>query len=208
MAEHGLRMLKSKLGDEELHSYVPKQNLVESVPITMYTQRIAEHLYAGTASDGLNPLGRSSKLTNDLNDGTKYHSFYVDKPHKLPSGLKDHPVTYMASDLTTIPLLEEYRNRLLEISGPSGLIGLKQTFNKLDKDNCGIMDKSQFTTALIDIGLNPSQTDIQIIYSYFDSGKLGCFKYDNFFDYFIIPMNQCRQEAVKNIFNVTNSIYL
>lgn len=227
MTFHGLRQMPCTVPDSELKEEVPDVPYDKDVPVTFWSQHLAQGFIPMSAPEGNNPLGRSSTFTNDIFDTTKIHATAVDRVDGHVSGICTSPIISSGNKLTLKPILEDYRARFLEIAGISGIIGIRNIFKqhdpncstslyekqmklqelgvttappKLTNRNPGLLNQHDFHIALLDLQLQVTQNDLQLFFATFDPRRTGFINYNEFLDYFNLPINEKRMSTLKYIF--------
>lgn len=96
-------------------------------------------------------------------------------------------------------LLERLRKKL-KSRGAHGMIGLARNFKIMDDNHSLNLDKYEFSKAMTDFMLGFSQSEMNALFSLFDSNKNGLIEYDEFLREIRGPMNQARTELVSKAF--------
>jgi Ca2+-binding EF-hand superfamily protein len=80
------------------------------------------------------------------------------------------------------------------------MIGLARNFKIMDDNHSLNLDKYEFSKAMTDFMLGFSQSEMNALFSLFDSNKNGLIEYDEFLREIRGPMNQARTELVSKAF--------
>ena len=97
-------------------------------------------------------------------------------------------------------LVERLRAKLAS-RGARGIIGLGKSFRIMDDNNSRSLDIYEFTKAVKDYMLGFNDSEIKILFGYFDIDRSGSVDYDEFIRILRGPMNPFRRKLVAQAYN-------
>jgi len=98
-------------------------------------------------------------------------------------------------------ILERLREQLA-LRGTRGIVGLGRKFKIMDDDGSGNLDYDEFAKGVRESNVHLTGEEMQLLFSYFDTGRDGLVSYDELLAGIRGPMNARRQALVAQAFKV------
>ena len=173
LAEHRISEPPCRLSKAEIESMVPKGPYTSQIPVTVYTQRMTEGCYRGSAGGETATFGRSTAFTNETTDGRHSHSEGIDSADGSVQLLRKPPKASVGSEISLKDLIRRVNGRILDIAGGDGLHSLKRLLRRLDMSGDGRLSMREFRTGLREFGLMLTAGEADQLFSYFDADRSG-----------------------------------
>ena len=173
LAEHRISEPKGRLSQSEIDGLVPTGEYTQQVPVTVYTQRMTEGCYRGSAGGATSTFGRSTAFTNETTDGRNSHSEGIDTSDGVVQLLRKPPRANVGSELSLRELVGRVNGRILDMAGSDGLQSLKRLLRRLDTSGDGRLSMREFRAGLREFGLKLTAGEADQIFTYFDKDRSG-----------------------------------
>mgnify|MGYP003884384371 CR=1 FL=1 len=188
--EFGMHEKPSTLSDAELMAQMPSGSFENDVPISFYTQSLAQGAIPSSASTNPNSVfSRSSRFTNDIRDSSNRSA--------EDAGATAGAVKLPGTGLALQSLLARIRSEVVSRNGSSGIKNMGRLFRIMDDSGDRRLSVGELSRGLQDYGIQVSRADVNMIFAHFDEDGSGSISFDEFLEALANDMTTKRRELVK-----------
>ncbi len=171
-------------------------------PITFYSQRLHEGVFAASTTSSVNPFTKNTSFTNDIRDGIKHHAGAIDTPDtKSPSDLGTVLLKTPAMKLSVISLIEKIRHFLRVKNNVNAYKGLRRSLQVMDTSGNGTVSSSALNSTLNTSGVSLTANEIDMLVLEYRSGSGDSVKYRPFLDALLGTMPESRTKLTGAVFD-------
>jgi Ca2+-binding EF-hand superfamily protein len=188
--EFGIHEKPSTLTDDQLRAQLSSESFETDVPVTVYTQMLAQGAVPSTTSTNVrSAFARSSRFTADVRDTTAVSEENPDDRSSL--------LRMPGADLAVQGLLTRLRTETITRNGNSGIANMGRLFRIMDDSGDKRLSPGEFSKGLADYGIQISRAEVNMIFAKFDADGSGSIVFDEFLLALANDMTEARRKLVE-----------